>query len=654
MENFFLNEFGQKFAQAYREGMTQPTNPENRFDKVLPSVQSQTLSQTPEDVPGQLVQSVIPEKELPVIYGLRMSDVIEGMLPNGVPEGSRHKLALKLASDMIILFDAKEDAVRSQLMALPWVREIVAERGADEIDRIIDAAKNQLHKREKENMYYPQPSREMRRAIERLAGKSYAQLVREASNRLFGCVQDEQDDVIPMLERIGAEIEKLFPHYPLLKLLCHRLPRKHYVAALFVGGAFAMTLMTRMHFRFWSEPGKKCRLNCILELIGRSGSGKSMAADLYRLMMEPVKRADQAQIDALNKWNMERDQKSGADKNKTPRPSGIFRILPAESSAAAIREAEFNAKEMIDGEETSLHVFQFNTELDDLQRQMKKGYMNIETLFLKSFANEPHGSFLKTSSSIVGEYDVHYNGVFTGTANALAKQTNPENFARGLLFRLTVVMLGDSNFEMRENHVYDEADASRDEQLRRICYDLDSTKGEIPFLPVSNALHNWTERRMADARDEQSKALEDLVKRPCWHAAHYVAPFIVNRHWDKMVEDNGRFKCGPDFALDKTDEKLALLIANAHFAFQRMLFLGVGEKLYDDQLTEQVSKTHHQQRTLMAYRRLPTVFTSEDVNREYGYNSVGSVCSRLKHLQDDGLAVKIRKGEDKGKYRKLL
>ena len=44
-------------------------------------------------------------------------------------------------------------------------------------------------------------------------------------------------------------------------------------------------------------------------------------------------------------------------------------------------------------------------------RQSKKGYMDIETLFLKGFHNEPHGTFLKTTSSRIGEYDVHFNVV---------------------------------------------------------------------------------------------------------------------------------------------------------------------------------------------------------------------------------------------------
>jgi hypothetical protein len=76
--------------------------------------------------------------------------------------------------------------------------------------------------------------------------------------------------------------------------------------------------------------------------------------------------------------------------------------------------------------------------------------------------------------------------------------------------------------------------------------------------------------------------------------------------------------------------------------------------LYEDRQTIEASNTHHQQKTILAFRRLPNPFTSDDVAREYGYNSLGSVCSRLKHLCDDGLAQKIRSGEDKGKYRKLM
>ena len=286
---------------------------------------------------------------------------------------------------------------------------------------------------------------------------------------------------------------------------------------------------------------------------------------------------------------------------------------------------------------------------------MKKSYMDaLFTLWLKSYHNEPHGSLLKSSSAPVGEYPVHYNAVYTGTSDAMRKLATESNFVNGLLSRFTFVPMGDTNYEMMENHDYDEADEARDNALLEWAYKLDSTKGEIPCKSISDALHQWTARRMADAGDNDSKCEEDLIKRPCWHGINYALPFIIARHWDQMVEDNGKFKCGPDFKTDKYDIQLAVLIAKAQLAFQEHFFKAIGEKYYDNLATEQATNRQHQQKTLLAYRRLPEVFTSDDVKREYGYESVGSVCSRLKILQDDGMAQKIRTGENKGKYRKLV
>lgn len=647
------------YGAAYREGEGHcaPTNPENRFDEAPASVKSLTPEADGTAAVAGITPRAAPVDDGPVtVFDYPVVDYINTLLPKGAPEGSRHKFALKLATDIIILCDGHLDRVRQVLLSLPWVQDVIKERGQDEIERILQTAQKRMQKREAENYNEPQPSKEMRQAIKLVTGRSYQQLNREARLTAEGLELAAADhDIMQMLENIGRDVEKLFPYFPLLRLLCYRLKRRHYIAALLVGGAFLMTLMTRCWYKSGMEPGRICRLNSILELIGRSGSGKHIAVDLYRLLMEPIKKSDQAQIDALNNWNQEKDMKGGGEKNKTPRPKGVFRCMPSETSAAAIREAEFNAKETIDGEDWALHISHFNSELQDMQRQMRKEYMNIEKLFYKGFHNEPDGSYLKTSSAIVGEFDVHFNGVYSGTQTALDKQTTTENFGGGLLFRLTVVPLGDSMFEMRESRLYTEEDAARDQELRDWAYRLNDCKGEIPCRDIDIALNNWTTRRMKDAGDEQNFALEDLIKRPYWHGMNYALPFIVARHWDEMVEEGGKYKCGPNFTTDKFDRQLALLIVNAQFAFQQHFFLGIGEKYYDDLQTSEASNKHRQQKTMLAYRRLPEYLDSTDVMREYGYDNMGSVCSRLKILQDDGMiSKKIRTGEHKGKYHKLL
>ena len=653
-------EFNEKFLGSYQQEQTDPTDKGHQFDSDN-NADNDLVTNPASELASSVLAPVAPppgydpgaDLDL-TAFGHPVIDFTNALLPNGAPVGSRHKSAIKLAYDLLVICDGDTRKVLALLMQLQWVKDIVKERGQKEIDDIMDAAQKLKKKRESEQINDLQPSKEMRRAIEQVTGRKYSVLVQEMYKKMIGSTES-RDDIIVLLERIGAEIEKLFPRYPLLKLLCHRLKRKYYIAALLVGGAFCMTLCTRMWYRFWSAPGRQCRLNSLLALIGRMGGGKHIAVDLYNILMKPVEMADKPMVEAINKWNSEREQNSGAKQNKAPRPKGIYRRLPPETSAAGAREAEYNAHEFIDGVDTYLHVSQFDSELDNTLRQLKKSYMDaLFTLWLKSFHNEPHGSLLKSSSAPVGEYPVHYNALYTGTSDAMRKLATESNFVNGLLSRFTFVPMGDTNYEMMENHDYDEADEARDNALLEWAYKLDSTKGEIPCKPISDALHQWTARRMADAGDNDSKCEEDLIKRPCWHGINYALPFVISRHWDQMVEDNGKFKCGPDFKTDKYDIELAVLIAKAQLAFQEHFFKAIGEKYYDNLATEQATNRQHQQKTLLAYRRLPEVFTSDDVKREYGYESTGSVCSRLKILQDDGMAKKIRTGADKGKYRKLL
>lgn len=659
-EDIKAKDFNEKFLESYRNEQSDPTDKGHNFDSAPAADGDQVINLAAPAEPSPVAAATQAANQALDLtaFGYPLEDFTHALLPNGAPVGSRHKSALQLAYNLLIICDGSKEKVLALLMQLQWVRDIVAERGQKELDDIMDAALKLKHKRESEQINDLMPTKEMLRAIEQVTGKKYSTLIREMHKRVVATLDaDEEDDIIQLLERIGAEIEKLFREFPLIRLLCHRVKRKHYIAALLVGAAFCMTLCTRMWYKFWSAPGRQCRLNSLLALIGRMGSGKHIAVDLYQILMEPIKMADKAQVDALNKWNLEREQNSGARKNETRRPNGIMRALPPETSAAGAREAEFNAHEEIDGVDTYLHVSQFDSELDNTLRQLKKAYMDaLFTLWLKCYHNEPHGSLLKSSSAPVGEYPVHYNAVYTGTGDALRKLATPSNFVNGLLSRFTFVPMGDSNFEMLENHEYDEADRQNEDALRDWAYKLDMTKGEIPCKPVSDALHQWTKRRMADAKEDKDYAEEDLIKRPCWHGINFALPFIVSRHWDQMEQDgDGRYKCGPDFKTDKYDIQLALLIAKAQLAFQEHYTKAIGEQHYDNLQTEKASNTRHKKRTWLGYHRLPNPFTPEDVDRCYGYEGkLGSICSRLKRLQDDGMAQKIRSGADKGKYRKLM
>ena len=619
-KDIFESEFDRQYGDSYREGNSAATNSNHQLPSNAAAPSEGGLSLTPaagDEAARDLAQHVVPkdvEKEKYLVFGYDPEDFFNAMYPNG--PNCRHDAARDLFNELLVLYDGNWELARNKLLMFQFVQDLIAERGMAEIDRIVEGGRKLFQKRESENYNSLQPSKAMRKAIEQVTGRKYSVLKLEQRGVEQGQAAAMQLEILQTLENIGAEFAKLIPYFPLLKLLCFRMKQKYYPAVFFVGGAFAMTLMTRCWYYFWPKPGKKNRLNSLVMLIGRMGGMKSVAVDLEEIMMEPVHVADAPQIAALNASNAEREQNNGGAKSKKPRPTGIYRALPPETSTAALREAEANAHETIDGEEYYLHVSIFDSELQNTLSQLKKSYMDaLQTYWLKS-----------------------------------------KTIVNGLMSRFAIVPNADSNFEMLEPSPYDEAARKRDEDLRDWAYKLDSCKGEIPCEPISKALQLWTKHHMEDAGEDKDYAEEDLVKRPCWVSANFVHAFVVSRHWSEMVQDtDGRWKCGPDFKVDQKDVRLAILIANAQLAFQEHYCKAILEKHYDDLAAAQSSNVRHKQKTWLGYHRLPNPFTSEDVDKSFNYEGkTGSICSRLKRLQDQGLAQKITSGKDKGKYRKLM
>lgn len=660
-KDIFESEFDRQYGDSYREGKSAATNSDHQLPSNAAAPSEGTQSLTPaasdeaaKDMAQQLVKKDV-DKEKYLVFGYDPADFVNMLYPNG--PNCRHDAARDVFNDLMVMYDGNWELARNKLLMFQWVQDLISERGMSEIDRIVEGGRKLLQKRESENYNSLQPSKAMRKAIEQVTSRKYSVLKREQLGVSQGQAAAMQLEILQTLGNIGAEFAKQIPYFPLLKLLCFRMKQKYYPAVFFVGGAFAMTLMTRCWYHFWPKPGKKNRLNSLVMLIGRMGGMKSVAVDLEEIMMEPIHVADAPQIAALNASNAEREQNNGGAKSKKPRPTGVYRALPPETSTAALREAEANAHETIDGEEYYLHVSIFDSELQNTLSQLKKGYMDaLQTYWLKSFHSEKHGAYLKTSNAPIGETAVHFNAVYTGTEDAAKAIISEKTIVNGLMSRFAIVPNADSNFEMLEPSPYDEAARKRDEELRDWAYKLDSCKGEIPCEPISKALQLWTKHHMEDAGEDNDLAEEDLVKRPCWHAINFVLPFVVSRHWSEMVQDtDGRWKCGPDFKVDQKDVRLAILIANAQLAFQEHYCKAILEKHYDDLAAAQSSNVRHKQKTWLGYHRLPNPFTAEDVDKSFNYEGkTGSICSRLKRLQDQGLAQKITSGKDKGKYRKLM
>ena len=465
-------------------------------------------------------------------------------------------------------------------------------------------------------------------------------------------VSHQPSNIDHLLWEWGAEIEAMFDDFPVLKDICKGLKRNQYPAALIVAGAFEMTLMTRCTYRFYHRPEELRRLNSSALIIGDPASGKSFATRLFKLLAAPIIAADKVGRDAINAYR-EQMRTKGANKEKPKKPKVVVRVHPARTSNAQFIQDMVNAVEVVDGEEMHLHMLTFDTELDNTVTVQKGGsWIDKQSLELKAFHNEEDGQAYSNMDSILQDFNVYWNYVYTGTPIALKKKVNEQNFGSGLATRLTCIPLPATNFEMmsRESTV----DYDSDERLKEWAEKLDRMKGELSVQKIVDELYDWTARRMEDAKENDSKADEMLLKRCAYHGLNFAAPFIVMRHWDKMKQE-GQYWCG-EFETDEVDWRLAELIVNIQYACQRHYFGAMAEAYFDNKLKDASVNTRRQQKTIEAFNRLPEEFTVDDVMRCFSLSNDTVARVKISRLTKDHLVEKagdfVENGTTKAVFRK--
>ena len=437
-------------------------------------------------------------------------------------DSNRHTESLKLATDLLLMLDGDKAQVQRIVESQPWVKEIIDERN-ENVGQTVESAAGCIAQKEKKYAS-SLPSKAMLAAIQEYCGKTYQEITKTQA-----AVTLKDDDMTRWLWDWGEQIEKLAEDFPLLKDICKGLKRNQYPAALFVGGGLLMTLMTRCTYRFYHRPEELRRLNNSTLIIGDPASGKSFATRLFKLLAAPIVAADKIGKDAINAYR-EQMRTKGANKEKPKKPKVVVRVHPARTSNAQFIQDMVNSVEEIDGQLMQLHQLTFDTELDNTVTVQKGGsWIDKQSLELKAFHNEEDGQAYSNNDSILQDFYVTWNFIYTGTPIALKKKVNEQNFGSGLATRLTCIPLPATNFEMMERE--SKVDFESDERLKSWAEKLDRMKGELTVQKIVDELYEWTARRMEDAKENESKADEMLLKRCAYHGLNFSAPFIVMRHW---------------------------------------------------------------------------------------------------------------------------
>ena len=606
-------EFAEKYNAQYRDGHSNPVNHTddgtNKYDEnhnVAPATSGQVANDS-----GALAATEVGEL---TYHDIPYSQIVDAWLgEEKVKQGDRHRTSLLLADHLRYITDNNPVLIEQILRQTPFVAEIVQERNEDVACTVRSALGYK--------MYKTLPKRLQDALIKTgAAGDNYQ----------LSTINSQLDDGIEQkLWLWGKEIESLFEYYPLLKDVTKGLKQNQFTAAFFVAGSLLMTLMTRCTYRFYHRPEELRRLNSSVIIEGDPASGKSFATRLFKLLSLPIVEADKEGKKAINAYR-ELMKTKGANKEKPQKPKVVVRIHPARTSNAQFIQDMVNSVEMVDGEQMQLHMLTFDTELDNTLCLQKGGsWIDKISLELKAFHNEEDGQAYSNVDSVLQDFIVTWNYIYTGTPLALKKKVNERNFGSGLATRLTCIPLPSTNFEMLTREV--SVDYESDERLKDWAYKLDKTKGELSLRKIVDALYEWTERRMADAAYNESKADEMLLKRCAYHGVNFAAP-------------------------DETDQRLAELIVNIQFACQKHYFGAMAEKYFDDKTRDAAVNRQRQQKTIDAFNRLPEEFTYEDVMRCFNLEKVNTARMRVFRFREDKLIEDVdgfvENGFKKARFRK--
>ena len=639
--DYYNEEFDKMYTPMYRAKKTQPLYHQFPTDKEKPTKAAVATESSASEEPTTEVSEMMWR-------GYNLQKIIDHRYGDKLPckaDSNRHTESLKLATDLLLMLDGDKATVQRMVEGQSWVKEIIEERDEDVAQTVASAAECVAQKEKKYASSLP--SKVMLDAVQAFCGKTYQEIIHGSAD---DAAKSKEEILLAQLEEWGKQIEALWDDFPLLKDVCAGLKRSQYPAALFVAGGILMTLMTRCWYRFYHKPQRERRLNAALYVIGNPASGKSMADDIYKVLALPMNEADKAGKQALNRYKEEQKKKS-ANKEGKEKPKGLIRIHPARTANGQFINDMINAKEDVNGKEMQLHMFTFDTELDNSTNLQSGGsWINKESMELKAFHNEEDGQMYMNVDSPVDNFTVTWNYIYTGTPNALKRKVNDKNFGSGLSTRLAVLPMPDTNFEMIEYEDEESIDWERFERMKDWAYKLDKRAGQLPVKPLVRKLYEWTKLQMEECAEDNNKALEMILKRVAYHGLNYAVPFIDARHYNSLHQE-GKYMTG-EYEVDEIDWKLCELITNIQYATQKYNFLAMGEKYFDNLNRDiQTAGKYHHSKSLDGFNRLPDEFTREDVARCFGYNNAKSVDTKIRRLKMKNWAEEIE-GSNGNKFRK--
>lgn len=620
---FQNSSYEQRYGKEYREGKTAPTKLKwQQKEGMTPTVTTTSVPVASTEQAKSMSEQLYRGK---YSYQTIVQHLVEIL---GTPAiGDRHATMMKIGRMLTLITDNDPQLLTSIVSEIPFVRDIINERGEDvqrHMTYICDHPS-----------YFRMP-RELQLALKQTG----------VSERLDYQASDPMSSL--PIDKWCDTLESLFPHFPCLREICEPHPRGLWPMLFFASAAFFGTLMTRCWYRFYDDPDEKKRLNYNINGIGDPASGKRVIQHLFEILSEPIKKSDKKGIDAVNSYNLKKNaretSKKEQEKSALKKPTDIIRIHPARTSNSTFIEDMVNAVEMIDSEPWHLGLLTFDSELDNTIRTQKGGtWIEKLTFELKAFHNEWDGQAFCNTNSIRGDFRVYWNIVTTGTPQALQHKVNSKTFPTGLALRLAVLPIPSTGFKMMPLKKPSKEANKSDAVLSDWAYKLDKRQGELPLWTLTEHCWQWTSDHMEMAGFNQDKADEMLIKRVPHYGMNISAPFIDMRHWQER-EQTGTYDT------DDIDKQLCSLVLDIQYRSQHYFFGEYARQYFENQLLDAQSLSKRRSTHFSdCFRQLPETFNVDKFCEIFNYSNNHSAQKALTRLVNDHAIERLKRGEYKKK-----
>ena len=623
-------EFGEKFNAEYRAGHSQPTISSPKLGEVRRGLNEGNCKADQTTPPDGTPPNSGGEED--TYHGVPYAKIVEVWLDGKkVEPGDRHRTSLCLADHLRYITDNDPILIERILREVPFVADIVKERNEDVAATVKSAREYKMFK---------SMPKKLSEALEKV-GVKVADQTTPVPSYSGGERDTDIYEQLP-LEKWAEELQEMAEFYPCMKELFLNVHPHKMPAVLFSSAALFGTLMTRAYYHFWYEPEIVRRLNYCIFIIGDPGAGKNVIEKFYFKIADPMIQSDQGLIDAVNRYKdgrTERTTSTKAQKGEAlKKPVVGIRVHPARTATGEFIRHMLAAVETVQGQPMNLHMFSFDSELDNVTKNNKGGdWKDREVLELKAFHNEQDGQMYANQESITGMFNVFWNFIYTGTPYALHRKVNQRNFGTGMSPRLAVIPMPDKGKAGRHQKVDPEAN----ETLKTWAYRLDKVEGELPIEPLNDETYDWQSTRLDIAEFNGDKADRTLLKRIPYYGIGVSLPFILMRHWDEWQESK-------TLTMDETDKRLCRLAMEIQYKCQQFFFGEMAFNYFADQNKEFVVR-RRSTRYDECFRKLPDEFKTQQFMDCFGC-SQPTAARALDRFKKDGVIENVKYGV----YKKLV